>query len=381
MSIGHPDQDDPSPEGEEETGREGTSGQEGTSGRKEGKSIHLRPADAKELRRVVSARGGFKSVPHLLREHLRRSLLPRIEEGRCFPGRLLAETAGKASPSSGQARTGIQPGLESWEPVEAAARTLTRALRRLEEERARSGGAGALPFCRCGRAEVVRAAAQEIATVGRGGPPELFSQEEACRWLGPGRETPRQEASGQEPSGQETPGKENPNRETSGREVPYQVLPILPGRERGGKGVHFYITESAKERLKSKGARLGQTGSDLARRATRMLTRWMEKAPAEALRYIREESDFYRKPRETDGSSFQAYVAPETKRRVEEATSHPGRGPGPGERPNQQAFLQAAARLAIEAPDEDMLPPLPGQAGRAGEGDWPEEGGWPKETG
>ncbi len=64
---------------------------------KEGRPIYLRPADEKELGRVVAARGGYKSVPHLLREYLSRSLIPRIREGRCFPGRLLAETTGRAS--------------------------------------------------------------------------------------------------------------------------------------------------------------------------------------------------------------------------------------------------------------------------------------------
>lgn len=258
--------DEGRPNGETEPGHREESPREGSPGKgspKEGRPIYLRPADEKELGRVVAARGGYKSVPHLLREYLSRSLIPRIREGRCFPGRLLAETTGRASsgasgksPTGGkspagdsakgqadsQARTKIQLGLESWEPVEAAAKALTGALRRLEERRAREGGAGALPFCRCGEAEVVRAAAREIATWSRGGPPELFSQESACRWLGPSREDSAREGASR--------------RETS-REPPHQVLPILPGRERGGKPVQYYITEEAKKRLKSKGAQLG----------------------------------------------------------------------------------------------------------------------------
>ncbi|MCS3698557.1 hypothetical protein [Salinibacter ruber] len=341
---------------------------------KEGKPIYLRPADEKELGRVVAARGGYKSVPHLLREYLSRSLVPRIREGRCFPRRLLAETTGRASsgasgksPTGGkspagdsagaQARTKLQLGLESWAPVEAAAKALTGALRRLEERRAREGGAGALPFCRCGEAEVVRAAAREIATWSRGGPPELFSQESACRWLGPSLEEP-----GPEEPNREDSAKEGASRRETGREPPHQVLPILPGRERGGKPVQYYITEEAKKRLKSKGAQLGQTGSDLARRATRMLIRRVEEAPAEALRHITEDSSLYREPREGEASGFQVYLAVKTKRRAERAVARLRRGPGG--RPDQKSFLQAAARLAIEAPDEEMRPPLPGARDR-----------------
>ncbi|MCS3679312.1 hypothetical protein GGP72_003262 [Salinibacter ruber] len=355
------------PDEEGHTGETEPGHQEGSA--KEGRPIYLRPADEKELGRVVAARGGYKSVPHLLREYLHRSLIPRIQEGRCFPGRLLAETTGRASsgasgksPTGGkspagdsakgqadsQARTKIQLGLESWVAVEAAARALTGALRRLEERRAREGGAGALPFCRCGEAEVVRAAAREIATWSRGGPPELFSQESACRWLGPSREDS---------------AKEGASRREPGREPPHQVLPILPGRERGGKPVQYYITEEAKKRLKSKGAQLGQTGSDLARRATRMLIRRVEEAPAEALRHITEESRLYREPREGETSGFQVYLAVKTKRRVERAVARLNQRPGRGDRLGQLDVLQAAARLAIETPDEKMRPPLPGASG------------------
>lgn len=342
---------------------ENSEGGDENSGRKECNPVYVRPADQKELERVVAARDGFKSVPHLLREYLSRSLIPRIEEGRCFPRRLLAATTGRVSSdgtTGGRARTKLKPGLENWEPVEATARKLTGALRRLEERRAWKGGAGALPFCRCGRAEVVRAAAREIAVWSRGGPPELFSQEEASEWLGPGRGTQGRETSGRESHGRESQGQEESDQETSSREATYQVLPIRPGEERGGKGVHFYVTADAKRRLKRKGDRLGQTGTDLARRATRLLVGWAEEAPVEALRYIAEESDLYRKPRDGETSGFQVYVATQTKRRVERTVARLRRGPGQGERPNQQTFLQAAARLAIEADDEDMRPPLPG---------------------
>ncbi|WP_251963937.1 hypothetical protein [Salinibacter ruber] len=365
------------------------------AGRKEGRPIYLRPADEKELGRVVAARGGYKSVPHLLREYLSRSLIPRIREGRCFPGRLLAETTGRASSGASgkrpagdsakgqagsRARTMIQLGLESWAPVEAAARALTGALRRLEERRAWEGGAGALPFCRCGEAEVVRAAAREIATWSRGGPPELFSQESASDWLGPGQKTPERETSERGTSRRKTSKRktsegEPSGQESSSREPTYQVLPILPGRERGGKPVQYYITESARKRLKSKGARLGQTGSDLARRATRMLIRRVEEAPVEALRHITEESSLYQEPQEEGAQSFQVYLAPKTKRRLEQAVARlnqrlggsdrlGGNGRlGRGGRLGQLAVLQAAARLALEAPDEEMRPPLPGASG------------------
>ncbi len=92
--------DEEAPTGETEPGHREESPREGSPGKgspKEVRPIYLRPANEKELGRVVAARGGYKSVPHLLREYLSRSLIPRIREGRCFPGRLLAETTGRAS--------------------------------------------------------------------------------------------------------------------------------------------------------------------------------------------------------------------------------------------------------------------------------------------
>ncbi|WP_251980503.1 hypothetical protein [Salinibacter ruber] len=135
------------------------------------------------------------------------------------------------------------------------------------------------------------------------------------------------------------------------------MLPILPGQEGSGKPVQCYITESAKKRLKNKGARLGQTGSDLARRATRMLTRRVEETPAEAPRHIAEESGLYRELRQGDAQSFQVYLPVKTKRRAERAVVRLRRGPGG--RPDQKSLLQAAARVVIETPDEKMRPPLP----------------------
>lgn len=161
---------------------------------------------------------------------------------------------------------------------------------------------------------------------------------------------------------------EGASRREPGREPPHQVLSILPGRGRGGKPVQYYITESAKKRLKSKGAQLGQTGSDLARRATRMLTRQVEETPAEALRHITEESGLYREPREGEASGFQVYLAVKTKRRAERAVVRLRRGPGG--RPDQKSLLQVAARVAIETPDEEMRPPLSGARDHPEENDW-----------
>jgi hypothetical protein len=323
------------------------------AGRKEGRAIFLKPADAKELKRVVSARGDYKSVPHLLRDYLDRSLLPRIREGRCFPGRLLAETAGR-SPAGDQSRRKVQLGLKSWNPVAAAACKLRRDLRRLEEGRAWKGGVGALPFCRCGTAEVVRAAAREIGTWSRGGPSELFSREEASGWLGPSP-VPGEDL------GEELDEKVGGmNSEASSQGKTYQVLAKLPDRERGGKPVQFFITDKAKGRLKRKGNRLNQDGSHLARRGTRLLVGWTEEAPAEAYQYISEESSLYREPREGSISGFQVYVAEETKRRVERAKARLKRKPGYGAQADEKGILQAAARLVIESDDEKMRPPLPG---------------------
>ena len=59
--------------------------------------------------------------------------------------------------------------------------------------------------------------------------------------------------------------------------------------------------------------------------------------------------------------------------RVEQAVARLNRGPGGNgrlgrdRRLGQLAVLQAAARLALEAPDEEMRPPLPGAGDRAGE--------------
>ena len=376
------------------------------SGRKEVRPIHLRPEDAAELERVVSARGGYKSVPHLLRDFLFRSLLFRIEEGRYFPGRLLTETAGRRSaegrPAGGNSRSQIQIGLESWAPVAAAACKVRWDLRRLEERRAWEGGAGPLPFYRVGMAEVVRAAAREIGTWSRGGPPELLSQEEAASWLGPGlsltgspgddeglSKRSSSEKSSSEKSSSQKPKSEKPKgpSETSGeraqsrgaqsrgarsREATYQVLAKLPGRDRGGKPVLFCVTEEAKTRLKAKGARLHQTASDLLRRGTRLLVGWAERAPAEAYRHISEESGLYQGPREGSGSGFQVYVSAETKRRVEEAKARLKRKPGYGAEADQTGILQAAARLALEAEDQKMRPPLPGATGARSTGAGPD---------
>ncbi len=389
------------------------------SGRKEVRPIHLCPEDAAELERVVSARGGYKNVLHLLRDFLFRSLLPRIEEGRYFPGRLLTETAGRRSaeerPAGGSSRSQVQIGLESWAPVAAAASKVRRDLRRLEERRAWEGGAGPLPFYRVGMAEVVRAAAREIGTWSRGGPPELLSQEEAASWLGPGLsptgnsstessstrssstgnpgddEGLGEKSSSEKPNSQK-PKSEKPKRpsEASGeraqsrgaqsrgarsREATYQVLAKLPGRDRGGKPVQFYVTEEAKTRLKAKGARLHQTASDLLRRGTRLLVGWAERGPAEAYRHISEESELYQGPREGSGSGFQVYVSAETKRRVEEAKARLKRKPGYGAEADQTGILQAAARLALEAEDQKMRPPLPGATGARSTGAGPTEAG------
>ncbi|WP_199774303.1 hypothetical protein [Salinibacter altiplanensis] len=351
------------------------------------KPVYLRPDDETELKRVVSARGGYKSVPHLLRDYLSRSLLPRIKEGRYFPRRLLVEVAGRHS-GSGDRREKIQLGLDSWKAVATAACALRGDLRRLEERRAWEGGAGPLPFYRIGTAEVVRAAAREIGTWSRGGPPELLSQEEAASWLGPdparvetlsGEAASGEVPSGEAPSrlvssqkdtrsqkdfGQKETHRETFHRETSHRKMShmetYRVLPTLPGRDRGGKPVQFYVTEEAKTRLKEKGAQLNQTASDLLRRGTRLLVGWAERAPAEAYRHISEESRLYQGPREESGSGFQAYVSAETKRRVEEAKARLKRKPGYGAEADQTGILQAAARLALETEDQKMRPPLPG---------------------
>jgi hypothetical protein len=93
-----------------------------------------------------------------------------------------------------------------------------------------------------------------------------------------------------------------------------------------------------------------------------MLIRRVEEAPAEALRHITEESRLYREPREGETSGFQVYLSVKTKRRAERAVARLRREPGG--RPDQKSFLQAAARLAIEASDEEMRPPLPGARDR-----------------
>lgn len=344
------------PSAHSESEREARPEQKAGSGQKEGKYVFLEPADEKELRRVVLARGGYESVSHLLRDFLSRSLLPRISEGNYFPGRLLAETAGRRS-ARGHSRTRTQLRLEDWDPVAVAVCTLRRDLRRLEEQRVWKGGAGAFPFYRCGLAEVVRAAAREIGTWSRGGPPELFSQEEAAQWSGPGGEV------GTEPGGEPRKPDVDVGSASSGdssRGATYQKFAKLPGRDRGGKQVAYFITDEAGARLEDKGARLNQTKSALARRGTRLLVSWVEEEPAEAYQYISRESDLYEGRRDGSSSELQVYIAVNTKRRVEQAKARLGRMPGYGAAADEKSILQAAARLALELRDEKMRPPLPG---------------------
>ncbi|MCS3830697.1 hypothetical protein GGP91_002790 [Salinibacter ruber] len=116
-----------------------------------------------------------------------------------------------------------------------------------------------------------------------------------------------------------------------------------------------------------------------------MLIRRVEETPAEALRHITEESGLYREPRGEGAKSFQVYLAPKTKRRLEQAVARLNQRLGRSDRLGgngqvgengrlgrdgrlgQLAVLQAAARLALEAPDEEMRPPLPGAGDQAGE--------------
>jgi len=66
------------------------------------------------------------------------------------------------------------------------------------------------------------------------------------------------------------------------------------------------------------------------------------------------------------------YVSAETKRRVEEAKARLKRKPGCGAEADQTGILQAAARLALEAEDQKMRPPLPGATGARSTGAGPD---------
>lgn len=330
-------------------------------------SAYVDPQDKRELQKVLATYRSYKSLPHLLWSYLARSLIPRIHKGKCFPRRLLTEVAGRKTTSEGREK--IQLGRADWEQVEEAASALAGHVRRLEERVAWSGSLRSFPFCCCGPELIVRAGAREIAVWSRGGLSELFSQERPSGWPGPGEgesggDPGKTGGSGPTGGAARGPGRaDGDDDQPTGRKAgKYQVMKKLPGRDRGGKAVQFAITEDAKKRLKRKAGRLSQDGSDLLRRGTLQIIEWVGQAPKEAFRYIREESDLYQRCREGEGYGFQVYVAAGTKRRIEKALGRLEEGPAKSADRGvaQREILQAAARLAIESPDEDMLPPLPG---------------------
>jgi hypothetical protein len=340
----------------------GTDGSE--PGNEASRTAYIHPEDKEELLRVLATFDSYKSLPHLLWSYLNRSLIPRVNKGKCFSGRLLAAVAGRKTKAGGREK--VQLSRADWDRIDKAAATLSRQVRHLEEKVAWSGSLhNYFPFRCCGPELIVRAGAREIAAWSRGGPSELFSRAGVPEWQRPeGSRRPQEKGAGDDAD--EFGRGRGPGKDRLELGPPYQVMRKLPGRDRGGKAVQFAISKDAKRQLKRKASRLSQDGTDLLRRGTLQMIEWVKEAPREALRYIREESDLYQLSREGEEYGFQVYVAVSTKRRLEQAGDRLERSLGrDADRGiTQREILQAAARLALESPDEDMLPPLPGDAPR-----------------
>ncbi|MCS4149288.1 hypothetical protein GGQ07_003079 [Salinibacter ruber] len=347
-------------------------------GPKEVRVAYFRSQDKKELRRVLKSRDEYKSPSRLLWDHLDRSLLPRIRRGEYRPRKLAAAVARwEAGLSS---REHAQLALPDWTAVEEAARVANRDLRRLDETLAWYGSTRGVPFCLLGATAVVRAAAREIATSTRGGPPALFSRQGSSEEAASGWKSSDRDPFGRDASEQDDSQEDNSREDDSNKDDPgdiggappkddgpsYQALAKLPGRERAGKPVMLPITAEAKDRLIEKARGRAWDGSDLARGALRKLLSWIQKAPGEASEYVRAGSPLYQPCREGSYSGYQLYIEPETKRELEQTRAFLEKylrnqaGGGFDRRLNQREILQAAARLAIET--SGPRPPLPGQS-------------------
>lgn len=352
-------------------------------GPKEVRVAYFRSQDKKELRRVLKSRDEYKSLSRLLWDHLDRSLLPRIQRGEYRPRKLAAAVARWEAGLS--AREHAQLALPDWTAVEEAARVANRDLRCLDEALAWYGRTRGVPFCLLETTAIVRAAAREIATSTRGGPPALFSgqgssKETASGWKSSDRDPFGRDASSRDASEQDDSQEDNSREDDSNKDGPgdiggappeddgpsYQALAKLPGRERAGKPVMLPITAEAKDRLIEKARGRAWDGSDLARGALQKLLSWIQEAPDKASEYVRAGSPLYQPCREGSYSGYQLYIEPETKRELEQTRAFLEKylrsqaGRGFDRRLNQREILQAAARLAIET--SGPRPPLPGQS-------------------
>ena len=365
-------------------GAAGHSSAAGPSGQREQRTVHLRPGDKREVRRVLRTRTYYKSLSRVLQDQLLRSLLPRVEAGLPSPRRLALEVSGrKAEPPP---REPVQVSLRNWASLENAARAANRGIRRLERKVAWRGSLQPFPFCRLGPAMIVRAAAREIAVATRGGTSRFFSRE--WTW---GEGAPKSEGTprggppgGKEPSGSalgggepggDSPNDDSPNGDSQNgggsndNSSTYQVLKKLPDRDRGGKPVRMVVSRDAVRKLTQSAEGWPWEGSDLARRAIGILLRWVEEAPQNVLSFIQEESGLYQPRGEGGYGGYQVYIEPWKKRRLKQARETLQEGPGArlGRRITQREILQAAARLAIEF-EEEVRPPPPGEAPSPGQG-------------
>ena len=377
-------------------GAAGPSSTAGPSGQREQRTVHLRPGDKQEVRRVLRTRTCYKSLSRVLQDQLLRSLLPRIEAGLLSPRRLALEVSGrKAEPPP---REPVQVSLRNWASLENAARAANRGIRCLERKVAWRGSLQPFPFCRLGPAMIVRAAAREIAVATRGGDSRFFSRE----WTWGegtlrGEGAPKSEGTpndngdpksgppgGKELSGSalgggelggDSPSDDSPNGDSQNgggsndNSSTYQVLKKLPDRDRGGKPVRMVVSRDAVRKLTQSAEGWPWEGSDLARRAIQVLLRWVEEDPTKAFSFIREESGLYQPRGEGGYGGYQVYIEPWKKRRLKQARETLQEGPGAklGRRITQREILQAAARLAIEL-EEVAYPPPPGEAPSPGQG-------------
>lgn len=162
----------------------------------------------------------------------------------------------------------------------------------------------------------------------------------------------------------------------------YQLFEKPPGQDRGGRPVKMSITKEAKEKIADRADRFGWAVARFARLAICDVIEEIERRPTAALRYAREEREYYQPPKQTSKYqyAYQFYVglgtkrliehAPEVLRRASEEDLPEKRGRA-SQRPKitQKRILQAAGRWAIESEDIS-LPKLRSGASTGGKIVW-----------
>ena len=162
----------------------------------------------------------------------------------------------------------------------------------------------------------------------------------------------------------------------------YQLFEKPPGQDRGGRPVKMSITKEAKEKIADRADRFDWAVARFARLAICDVIEKIERRPTAALRYAREEREYYQPPKQTSKYqyAYQFYVGLGTKRLIEHAPEilrHVSEEDLPEKRGRasrwpkitQKRILQAAGRWAIESEDIS-LPKLKSGASTGGKIVW-----------